>query len=98
MRNENAEVRIWVYERIREAGHRGLIAEDLLEMAELEGMHPQSITMRPAELKDAGLIVDDRGCRVARRSGREQKVLYAKGFEPDPKPEPQLHMDDWFFK
>jgi len=64
-----------VYDAIRNAGHRGMTADELLAM--FPGYSYSSITARPASLKRQGLVLDT-GERRKGRSGRLQAVLKAK--------------------
>jgi hypothetical protein len=64
-----------VYEAIRDAGHQGMTADELLQL--FPDYSYSSITARPASLKRQGLVIDT-GERRPGRSGRPQAVLKAK--------------------
>lgn len=64
-----------VYDAIRNAGNRGMTADELLQL--FPDYSYSSITARPASLKRQGLVVDT-GERRPGRSGRPQAVLKAK--------------------
>lgn len=69
------ELEQMVYDVIREAGHRGITADELLQR--FPNYSYSSITARPASLKRKGLVLDT-GERRPGRSGRPQAVLKAK--------------------
>jgi hypothetical protein len=64
-----------VYLAIYEAGHRGITADELLQL--FPDYSYSSITARPASLKRQGIVIDT-GERRPGRSGRPQAVLKAK--------------------
>lgn len=64
-----------VYDAIRDAGHQGMTADELLQL--FPDYSYSSITARPASLKRQGLVIDT-GERRPGRSGRPQAVLKAK--------------------
>jgi hypothetical protein len=64
-----------VFDAIRNAGHKGITADELLAM--FPRYSYSSITARPASLKRQGLVLDS-GERRKGRSGRAQAVLKAK--------------------